>query len=255
MKNVSNSKVLLAFIYNDQMDGTMEEIGLGIIASVLRDSGYEVKLLAANENEVNYTGILDFMPDIIGLTVYSISKHSVYNVISKIKRLLPSIFIVVGGVYATSSGKELLEENEMIDCVIRGEGEETFIELLQSIDSEAASAVRFGKYLYDYRYELNAKCNNTFRRYDFYSEIYPHFLGYYRHNFAYKSDTQALMVLKRHKEKYNEIQREFKFRCAQWIKGLRERVGSNWDSNEVGAYTDTCDITKNFMKVVNQTAY
>ena len=103
MKNVSNSKVLLAFIYNDQMDGTMEEIGLGIIASVLRDSGYEVKLLAANENEVNYTGILDFMPDIIGLTVYSISKHSVYNVISKIKRLLPSIFIVVGGVYATSS--------------------------------------------------------------------------------------------------------------------------------------------------------
>ncbi len=60
-------RVLLLAVYNYHMNDQLEEIGIGHIASFLRRESYEVRLLAAMENRLDYREIVRFKPDIIGL--------------------------------------------------------------------------------------------------------------------------------------------------------------------------------------------
>lgn len=133
---MSKLKVLLAFIYNDGMTGTMEEIGISYIASVLRENDYDVMLLSENEKKLNYKSIIDYKPDVIGFTVYENSNESIQRVSEKINLILPDTIICIGGVYATYAGTEMLEECKAIDFSIKGEGEETFLELVEKIYSK-----------------------------------------------------------------------------------------------------------------------
>lgn len=128
-------KVVLAFVYNVNMAVTMEDIGVCIIASVLRKNGHKVMLFSASEKEVDYEQIVDFKPDIVGFPVYQMSNDSVNRVSRKIKLLLPETMICIGGVYTTYNSNTMMEENEVIDFAIRGEGEETFTELLDKLSS------------------------------------------------------------------------------------------------------------------------
>ena len=52
-----------------------------------------------------------------------------------IKTLLPEVKIVVGGLWYSYFGKETLEKNPAIDFVVMGEGELTFNELMQALNS------------------------------------------------------------------------------------------------------------------------
>ncbi|WP_054742432.1 B12-binding domain-containing radical SAM protein [Cellulosilyticum ruminicola] len=128
-------RVVLYFVYNHQMNVTMDEIGMCLIAAVLREHGYEVKLMADFEEDVNYEEIIKFKPDVIGFPVYQLAKKSVYNVSQKIKSLLPDIKVCVGGVYTTYNAEKMLKENAKIDFGLRGEGEETFLELMDKLSA------------------------------------------------------------------------------------------------------------------------
>jgi len=128
-------KIALGFIYNDSIPATMEEIGISIITSVLRDNGYEVLLFSSHEDRMNYRGIDEYKPDIIGLTVYNLTKDIVNRASHRLKKMLPETVICFGGTYATSNSREILEENRMVDVVVKGEGEETFLELVNRINN------------------------------------------------------------------------------------------------------------------------
>lgn len=127
---MKKARILLMAVYNDNMSDFFEEIGIGYIASFLRQHGYEVMLIGAHERRVQYDKIADFCPDIIGITIYEDSKLSVFHTIEKIKQQLPRVFICVGGPMAPYHGVEILTEFPLIDFVVRGEGEITFFELV-----------------------------------------------------------------------------------------------------------------------------
>lgn len=138
-------KILLMAVYNENMSQGLEDIGICFITSFLRKHGYEVMLMGVNENLIDYKKIVDYAPAIVGMPVYDISKKTVYHVIEELKRLLPQVFICVGGPLPTYAGREMMEEFPLIDFVVRGEGELTFLELvsqLPAIDMEKLGNIK-----------------------------------------------------------------------------------------------------------------
>ncbi|MCD4780036.1 MAG: radical SAM protein [Candidatus Omnitrophica bacterium] len=55
----------------------------------------------------------------------------------EIKKVLPGVKIVVGGLWYSFFGKESLEKNAAIDFVVMGEGEITFNELMDALNNDA----------------------------------------------------------------------------------------------------------------------
>lgn len=114
-------------------------IGLGIIASVLRNKGHEIVFIDLNAkrdllHDINK--VLDMLEEteIIGIsgliTTYSFQK----NLINEIKNRFPNKFIIAGGGLATSV-PDLVFEKTKVDAVCIGEGEETSSALVESIET------------------------------------------------------------------------------------------------------------------------
>lgn len=123
-------------IYTDQMNQYSEEPGICYIASILRENGYEVLLLAETNKSLDYELIQKFSPNLIGLTIYKISEFEVLSAAKKIKKLLPDTIICLGGYSVTYEYRKLMQTNDMIDFIIRGEGEYTFLNLLRTVESK-----------------------------------------------------------------------------------------------------------------------
>jgi anaerobic magnesium-protoporphyrin IX monomethyl ester cyclase len=79
-----------------------------------------------------------FKPDLIGITVMTPKVPSAQRISRICKEIDPKIKIVVGGHHPTIKAHEMLA-NKDIDFVIRGEGEETLLELLMQLKSGAAN--------------------------------------------------------------------------------------------------------------------
>lgn len=77
--------------------------------------------------------ILDYKPNVIGLSVKSTSYISALNVSSIAKGIDKNIKIIFGGPYPTMAKKNILK-NSLIDIAVIGEGELTIVELLNSIE-------------------------------------------------------------------------------------------------------------------------
>lgn len=148
-------------------------LGLGYIGAVLERDGYEVKIYCGDNNrfsevEENYNKydmdswqadmrlhqrfaelfedphnfdpvwnevrevIKDFSPQVVGITA-STANYLCALVIAKIAKEIDSkMQIVFGGAHPTVMPAEVLSE-ENVDFVVRGEGEDTFLELLNAL--------------------------------------------------------------------------------------------------------------------------
>lgn len=76
--------------------------------------------------------ILKWNPDYLGISLFSATYPSAKLVCKKLKKINPNLKIVLGGVHATLSYKELIKES-WCDYVVRGEGEFTFLELVNNV--------------------------------------------------------------------------------------------------------------------------
>ncbi|MCU0285837.1 MAG: cobalamin-dependent protein, partial [Acidobacteria bacterium] len=122
-------KILLLSITNERITHDIEDIGICCIAAFMRQKGYQVMVQRVKENLLNYNAISDYTPDIIGVSIYTLTKESVYRSAAKLKQVLPGVIICAGGPLPTYSEREVLEECPAIDFLVRGEGEFTFLEL------------------------------------------------------------------------------------------------------------------------------
>lgn len=135
-------------------------LGIAYIASTLKEHGHYVKVYNADyqdsltyanqrqlfENFPTYSAILNdlshpiwneikdriagFAPDIIGITVLT-ANYRAAKIIAKLSKILDSnVKTVVGGVHPTLDTEGMLAEDEF-DYVIRGEGEFSFLELVE----------------------------------------------------------------------------------------------------------------------------
>ena len=73
-------------------------------------------------------------PNVILFSVYIWNIEFTLKVIQEIKKILPKVFIGVGGPEVSYRAEEILQENKFIDCVISGEGEISTCELLINLN-------------------------------------------------------------------------------------------------------------------------
>ena len=74
-------------------------------------------------------------PRIIGISSYTRQRFSTFELAALLKLKFPKTIICLGGPHASFLDKAILERKANVDYIIRGEGEETFCELVQQIFS------------------------------------------------------------------------------------------------------------------------
>lgn len=112
-------------------------LGLGYIAAYLRKYGnHEVQLYEPEAQGLSYQDlakiIKDNSPDVIGLTC---STPNFFRAIelAQIARKNSNAKIVLGGVHASALPEFIIETySDLIDCLVRGEGEITMLELIKA---------------------------------------------------------------------------------------------------------------------------
>ncbi len=90
--------------------------------------------------DLNYITLKEFRkiletknPNLVGITATTEEMLAVKRIVHVIKQLLPKIIIVLGGAHATALPRATLQEIPMLDFIVIGEGEQTFVELLDHI--------------------------------------------------------------------------------------------------------------------------
>lgn len=112
-----------------------KDLGIAYISSYLKKQGHTVLLRYMTEDLMDYTEIVRFRPDLLGMTVYDVSKELSFASAKKIKELLPNIKICFGGYYSSYNYLEAMERASWIDFIIRGEGEEPLAQLLRCLEN------------------------------------------------------------------------------------------------------------------------
>ena len=73
--------------------------------------------------------------DVFGLSCFTLNRRGTVMLAELIRRLHPQAHITVGGPHASVLAREMLEHCRAIDTIVIGEGEQTFMELLERIGS------------------------------------------------------------------------------------------------------------------------
>lgn len=107
-------------------------IGIAYIAAVLRENGYNVKVVDAYVNCYTLRDILhiirEYSPDVMGVSVLTPSADVVYEITRNIRIEFPQIKIVMGNMHASLFSEEILSNN-YADIVVHREGELTMLEV------------------------------------------------------------------------------------------------------------------------------
>jgi anaerobic magnesium-protoporphyrin IX monomethyl ester cyclase len=112
-------------------------IGLAYIAAVLEKAGVEVAVFDCQALELDHKmlgeKLASFQPDIVGITAVTPTIDSAMLVAQVSKSIFPKVPVILGGPHATFSDSQVLSTNPDIDIIVRGEGEQTILELLQTL--------------------------------------------------------------------------------------------------------------------------
>ncbi len=112
-------------------------LGILYIGQVLKENGHEVTLYDHNVTGASIDTIVTWLqkkdPDVIGFTALSANLPTCNMIAKRMKQWNPNIFIVYGGYAATFCAKEITNNYEYVDFCVRGEGELTITDLLDTI--------------------------------------------------------------------------------------------------------------------------
>ena len=105
--------------------------GLLFIATVLEKGGHKVKIYNENVDSNTIEELMSFNPAVVGFSV--LTGPSILRAVQlsqNIKEKNPKIKIVWGGVHPSLLPEQTVQ-NDYIDYIVIGEGEETILELIQ----------------------------------------------------------------------------------------------------------------------------
>lgn len=108
---------------------------LGYLGAALLSAGHSVFILDTarwkKSYESCYEKIITERPEVLGFTCTTVTRFVTIELIRRIKKVF-SPLIIVGGCHFTFTAKDALEKVGEIDIVVRGEGEETILEVLRA---------------------------------------------------------------------------------------------------------------------------
>jgi len=114
-------------------------VGLGYLATAVREGDNQVSILDCLKDGYNYDKFIqrvkEVCPDLIGITLFSISIPFVKKMVDMIKKELPDTTVVLGGPHVSSLPHKVLRNFEKVDFAVRGEGEIPLRRLIKSLNS------------------------------------------------------------------------------------------------------------------------
>ncbi len=109
-------------------------MNLMYLASSLEHESYSVKIVDDDLLQMGYEKISEMAeklnPQVVGVTATTSTIKSALKYVEMIKKILPESLTVIGGPHATFMPFETLNSSEYLDVVVKGEGEETMVDIL-----------------------------------------------------------------------------------------------------------------------------
>lgn len=118
--------------------GISPPLGVMSLASFLRSKEKDAKIeivdtrVECRNPEELRRKILDFKPDVVGISAITVERRSMHSIAKTIKEVSKNIPVVAGGPHPTSYPEEVMAD-ENIDYLVIREGEHTFYNLLLSL--------------------------------------------------------------------------------------------------------------------------
>ncbi len=130
-----------------EIAGNWPPAWVAYLTGYLKSAGYhDVIFIDAMTNhlsdEVVRAQILHHRPDIVGCTAITPSIYKAQRLLQVAKEANPAIVTVLGGIHGTFMYPQVLAQAPWIDCVVRGEGEQVFLNLVRAVEGGDWPAAR-----------------------------------------------------------------------------------------------------------------
>ena len=130
-------RVLLINPYYPISETPSPPLGLAYLAAALEQAGARVKVLDYVVHPYSRSGlesvVTRFKPHLAGATAVTMTFDHARQVLVDLKTMNPEIWCVMGGPHVSFRVRETLEETPELDVIVRGEGEQTVVDLMQTI--------------------------------------------------------------------------------------------------------------------------
>ena len=115
-------------------------LGLGYLAAVLEKNQFEVDVVDCQVLKLSFEEFRSELgkrqPAIVGITSTTLTYKSGLKIAKIAKEVCPNCLTVMGGPHVTFWDYEALQECPELDVVVRREGENTLLELVQRVEAE-----------------------------------------------------------------------------------------------------------------------
>ena len=120
-------------------------LGISYLAAVLEASGYSVNVIDCQVSRFTQEELANelqkLQPNIVGVTSATLTYKSALKIIKTVKTCLPNCLTLMGGPHVTVQDTETMGENPEVDIVVRGEGEETMLELASIVSNSNLKSI------------------------------------------------------------------------------------------------------------------
>jgi len=136
----ANKVTKIALVNSPLLEGAYRHplfppLGLAYLAAVLEQEDFEVRIMDCPVCEMNHeqlrADLASFEPTLVGIASMTPTIPSALKSARVAKEACPDAKVIMGGPHATFADKQILTEEAAVDIVVRGEGEETLLELAQ----------------------------------------------------------------------------------------------------------------------------
>ena len=114
-------------------------LGLGYLAAVLEKNQYQVDVIDCQVLKLSFedfrSEISKRQPNIVGVTSSTLTYQSALKLVKIAKEACPNCITIAGGPHVTFWDDKALEECPELDIIVRREGENTLLELVQRIEA------------------------------------------------------------------------------------------------------------------------
>jgi anaerobic magnesium-protoporphyrin IX monomethyl ester cyclase len=122
-----------------EIAGNWPPAWVAYLAGYLRAGGYDditfVDAMTHHlDEEAVRARIAGLAPDIVGCTAITPAIYKAERLLQVAKEVNPAIVTVLGGIHGTFMYPQVLKEAPWIDAVVRGEGEQVFLDLVRAVD-------------------------------------------------------------------------------------------------------------------------
>jgi hopanoid C-3 methylase HpnR len=124
----------------------LEPLGLELVAAAVRRAGHQVQLIDLQaETHKDYWRLIDeWQPDVVAFSCnYLANVPEIVDLAKLTRARRPGTFVFVGGHSASFIAQEFLEHaGGAINCILKGEGEASVVELFEAIEHDRRAIAR-----------------------------------------------------------------------------------------------------------------